>query len=166
VIRLFALALLSLAAFAEAPDIHSLSESEGPGAATLADIAWIEGRWIGEGLGGAVEEVYAPAYGGQMMGMFRYAREGVPQFYELMLFEERDGSLMFRVRHFNRDFSAWEDKAADETVDFPLVAVEGTIAYFDGTTFRNNRDGTMTVGLRMETRDGFRTELFEHRRAD
>ena len=46
-------------------------------AATIADAAWLEGRWVGEGLGGQAEEVWSPAAGGQVScGEYGRARGG------------------------------------------------------------------------------------------
>ena len=74
------------------------------------DAAWLAGRWVGEGLGGKVEETWAPAAGGQMVGHFQLVKAGKPVFYEIMLLDAgRAGSA--RVKHFNPDFTAWEDKA-------------------------------------------------------
>jgi hypothetical protein len=39
--------------------------------AKIADLAWIQGRWVGEGLGGTVEEIWSPPIGDSMLGMFR-----------------------------------------------------------------------------------------------
>ncbi|RYY34034.1 MAG: hypothetical protein EOP59_16885, partial [Sphingomonadales bacterium] len=52
--------------------------------ATIADAAWLAGRWVGEGLGGQVEESWSPAMGGQMAGHFTLVQDGKPVFYELM----------------------------------------------------------------------------------
>jgi hypothetical protein len=98
------------------------------------------------------------------MGMFRYSRDGEPGFYEFVLFEEIAGSIMLRIRHFNRDFSGWEGQAASETVDFPLVAIEGNTAYFDGTTFHLTEEGKLEVGLNIETEEGVRYEKFDYRK--
>ena len=35
---------------------------------------------------------------------------------------------MLKVKHFNPDFSAWEERA--EFVPFPLVKLEKNVAYF------------------------------------
>ena len=52
-----------------------------PGPATLADAAWLVGAWRGEGLGGAVQEVWGEPVAGRMVGTFTSlhmaAQEGI-----------------------------------------------------------------------------------------
>jgi hypothetical protein len=45
-----------------------------------------------------------------MIGLFKlYDNTGVT-LYELMLLNVRDGTLSLKVKHFNPDFTAWEEK--------------------------------------------------------
>ena len=124
--------ILSGAAIA-APEVRSLN-GETPPPATIEDVDFLSGHWIGDGLGACAEENLAEAAGGQIMGMFRQmAPEGGVRFYEFYTVAEHEGSLVLRIKHFNPDLTGWEEK--DERVEFPLVAVDGTTAYFDGLTF-------------------------------
>ena len=59
-----------------------------PPAATIDGAAWLAGRWVGTGFGGQMEETWSPPVGGQMIGHFRYWREGEPQFYEIMMMDD------------------------------------------------------------------------------
>ncbi len=123
-------------AAAAGPDVglRSLASGQKSPPATIEDIAWLAGRWTGEGLGGSSEEVIAPAAGGQMMGMFRQAHMNGPvKFYEFYLFVETEGSLALRIKHFTPALHGWEEKEAYE--EFALVAVEETAVYFDGLTY-------------------------------
>ena len=114
--------------------VMQLAEDAVPPPATISDLAWLEGRWTGTGLGGLSEEVIAPALGGQMIGMFRQsASDGTPDFYEFYHFAEENGSLILRIKHFNPDLTGWEEK--DEREEFRLVALSDNAAYFDGLTF-------------------------------
>ena len=102
--------------------------------AKITDVDFLVGHWIGSGLGGCSEEVMAPPAGGQIMGMFRQMKpEGGLRFYEFYSIQEKDSSLSLRIKHFNPDMSGWEEK--DAYVEFPLLAIEGTTAFFDGLTF-------------------------------
>ena len=71
---------------------------------------------------------------------------------------EDQGSLTFRVKHFNPDMTGWEEK--DETMDFLLVEVGDNEVFFDGLTLR--RTGTeLRIFLSMKGRDGtVREEAF------
>jgi len=160
----FALATLASAAYAQ-PQVRTLAANQASPPATIAAVAWLEGRWKGEGLGGRTEETYAGPSGGQMIGHFRLERDGKPVFYEFMQVREHAGSLVYRVKHFNPDGSAWEEK--ERWVEFPLVAVEGDTVYFSGLTLtRDGRDG-MAAHLNLQDRATGRkwTETFKFRRA-
>jgi hypothetical protein len=129
--------------------VLALEEGAESPAASIGDISWLAGRWVGEGLGGTAEEVIAPASGGQMMGMFRHSgADGVVKFYEFYVFAEHEGSLTLRLKHFSPMLSGWEEK--DAFVEFPLVAIEERAAYFDGLTYVLGKDGRLTVGVRLE----------------
>ena len=47
---------------------------------------------------------------------------------------EENGSLSFRLKHFNSDLTGWEEK--NEREEFPLVKVEKNAVYFDGFTIK------------------------------
>ena len=148
---------------AEGPiDVLSLENGAASPAASIDDIAWLAGRWVGEGLGGTAEDVIAPASGGQMMGMFRHsgANDSV-KFYEFYVFAEHDGSLTQRLKHFSPMLSGWEEK--DAFVEFPLVAIEERAAYFDGLSYVLGEDGRLTVGVRL---DEGKFAYFNYRKAD
>lgn len=144
--------------------IEVLERSEGMAAprATIENISWLAGRWVGEGLGGAAEDVIAPASGGQMMGMFRHSKsDGSVNFYEFYVFAEQGGSLTQRLKHFSPMLSGWEEK--DGFVEFPLVKIEERAAYFDGLSYRLETDGGLTVGVRV---DEDSVAVFRYQRAD
>jgi Domain of unknown function (DUF6265) len=110
--RLLALAALlaSLAAVAQYP-------APGPSApqpaakapsppARVADVAWLAGYWVGEGLGGEIEDVWLPPKAGVLLGAFRLHRtDGKPGFYELFAIEQVDDTLQFVVKLTIRDKS-------------------------------------------------------------
>ena len=134
---------------------HTFSRSPGaPGPpAQVEDMAWLAGHWVGEALGGTVEEIWSLPLAGAMMGMFRLVKDDKTVFYELMTILEEDGSLVLRLKHFNGgDLSAWEEK--EETVDFPLVAVADGTFRFDGMSFHPDGDDRVTVYLAMHGKEG------------
>jgi hypothetical protein len=146
---LFALAALAFAAPAAAQSIE--------------DAAWLAGRWVGEGLGGKVEETWAPAAGGQMVGHFQLVKDGKPAFYEIMLIDSQAGGLRLRVKHFNPDFTAWEDKAGWHS--FEPVAVEPDKLSFKGLVLRRQGD-RLTITVMFRSRDGtVRAEVLKLHRA-
>ena len=121
-------------------------------AAEIDQIDWIAGHWHGEAFGGQIEEVWSKPAGGAMMGMFRLVQGDEVGFYELLTLLEENGSLVFRLKHFNSDLTGWEEK--DETVSMPLVALEDDAVFFDGITFRRVNDKTMHIFLASENKKG------------
>jgi hypothetical protein len=116
-------------------------------APTIDDAKWLAGRWVGEGLGGQVEESWAPVAGGQMVGYFQLVRGGKPVFYEMMLLDVQPGGLRLRVKHFNPDFTAWEDKAVWHS--FEPLSAEPDLLKFKGLTLaRTGNELLITVTLR------------------
>jgi hypothetical protein len=115
-------------------EVRTLADGAASPPATVEDVAWLEGRWIGVGLGGCSEENMAPPVGGQMMGMFRQTKaDGSLWFYEFYTIAPKGSSIAIRIKHFNPDLSGWEEK--DGFVEFPLVAIEEGAVYFDGLTY-------------------------------
>lgn len=133
-------------------------------AARVADLAWLEGRWSGEGLGGRIEEAWSAPDGGTMVGYFRLVKDGKPVFYEILTLLEADGGVEMRLKHVNPDMTGWEEK--DGFVTFKLVKHDATGAYFSGLTFRRTGPETMDGFLALRNRaDGtVREEKFTYRR--
>jgi len=105
--------------------------------ATIESVAWLVGSWKGEAFGGDFEEIWTAASSGTMVGMFKLMHNNQPTMYEFMLLIEDKGSLSVQIKHFNADFTGWEEKS--EFVSFPLVKITANAVYFDGMTYR--RDG-------------------------
>ena len=132
--------------------------------ARIGAIAWMQGLWEGEGLGGRIQEVWMPARDGVMLGAFRLMKPDGKGFYELFAVEEHAGSLRFVVKHFNPDFVGWEEKG--EAQRFPLTAVGESEARFGGFLFRREPGDVLTIAITMRGRDGgTREETVRLRRA-
>jgi hypothetical protein len=143
---------------------HTLKLSAGKQspAATIADMAWLAGHWVGDGLGGATEEVWSPPRNGVMMGMFRLFRGDKPIFYELLTLAEEKGSLTLRLKHFNADLTGWEEK--DKTIDFPFITKADGVAHFDGLAWSPEGEDAMTIYLAIRRDGNIREEKFHLRR--
>ncbi len=140
---------------------HTLRSTPGAArpAATLADMTWLVGRWKGTGLDGVSEEIWADPVGGVMMGMYRLVINGKPSFYEFMHLSEEQGSLALKLKHFNPDLTAWEEK--DRFVTFPLVKLGTKEAFFSGLTIRLLADGKLEIFLALQQNGKVREERFE-----
>jgi Domain of unknown function (DUF6265) len=169
--RLLAAALLCLAlpAFAQYP-------SPGAGApeaaakppsppARIADVAWLQGYWVGEGLGGTVEDVWLPPKAGVLLGAFRLVKEGgKPGFYELFAIEEVDDTLQFVVKHFNPDWVGWEEKDKALRIRLSRIA-PGEFAFGRIVFQRAGPDGLVVkLGIREKSGEIRHETLTYHRK--
>jgi hypothetical protein len=142
--------------------IRFLEEGVEQPSADIDDVSWIAGHWRGEAFGGIIEEIWSPPLGGSMMASFKLVVEGEVSFYEIETISEVDGSLLLRLKHFGANLHAWEEK--EETIDFPLVALEKDAAYFDGMTFKRNSENQMDVYVGLDFGDGTEEMLFRYTR--
>ena len=146
------------------PTPNTLSAGGAAPNATLKDAQWLVGRWTGTGLGGVSEEIWADAAGGAMMGMYRLVVSGKVSFYELMNLVEENGSLVLKLKHFNADLTAWEEK--EKFVSFPLVRLSSNELWFAGLTFRRLGNDRLQIFLAIREKDGsIREEQFAMQRA-
>ena len=161
---LLALALLLAAAPAAAQQTRALAPGAQSPPAKAADLAWQVGEWSGEGFGAKLHESYSAPIGGQMPGHFTVARDGKPEMYEFVMIAEVGDSIEYRVRHFNPDMTAWEDKG--KFIKFPLVAADRDVWYFDGLTIRRTGPDTADHIVRVKGKDGKVAEaVLSYRRA-
>jgi hypothetical protein len=146
------------------PNTLTLAPDAPRPAARVADLSWLSGRWVGEGLGGQIDEVWSEPAGGAMVGYFRLVKDGKPVFYEILTLLESEGSVEMRLKHVNPDMTGWEEK--DRFVTFRLVKHDATGAYFSGLTFRRTGADTMDgyLALRNRTDGTVREEKFVYRR--
>lgn len=132
-----------------------------PSGATVADLEFLVGRWVGEAFGGVAEETWNPVLGGEMIGTFRLISDGQPVFSEILTLVEEEGRVIMRLKHFHPGLIGWEEKA--DSVVFPLVAVSGSTAWFSGLTF--HRQGDELIGYLAMSHEGEVTEeVFRYRR--
>lgn len=137
-----------------------------PPAASIDDVAWLAGRWSGEGLGSVAEETWLPPAGDAMAGVFRLAGDGGVQFYEIVTVKETGRSLILQLKHFGPDLVGWEER--DETVDFPLVARDDGTLWFDGLTIERVSADEMHVWVALGNEDDAEPQeaLFRYRRVE
>jgi hypothetical protein len=142
------------------------AQAPGPTAvkATLEDFSWIVGHWSGTGMGGTSEEMWMPPAGGAILGSFRQLQDGKVVFYEILTFVERDGTVVLRLKHFNADLTAWEEKA--QVLEFPLLELTATRAVFNAMTFTHEDKDAFRVNLRLRDRatGDVKEEVFQYSR--
>lgn len=106
--------------------------------ATLADAAFLAGRWQGAmGTDSFVEEIWSEPNGRNCIGMFRWNKaDGNASVFELLTMQEESGTLMLRLRHHSAQGVAWEEK--DKPMVFVLAEKTPTMLRFDA--FRDAGD--------------------------
>ena len=147
------LTALAPAAWGQSRNTEHTLKLDDPGSrpkATIDQVAWLEGSWAGEAFGGTFEEVWSAPSAGTMVGTFKLMHGGKPSMYEFQAIVEEEGSLIVKLKHFNADFSGWEEKK--EFVSFPLVKLTEDAAYFGGLTYR--RLGTDRLLVHVAIREG------------
>jgi hypothetical protein len=131
----------------------------------LADVSWISGRWLDDRHGNYSEEIWSGPAGGAMVGMWRLVTRGRVQLYELLSLSEEAGGVTLRLRHFDPQLLAREEK--DRPVTLRLTRLEGARATFEGEgtdgplRLTYHRTGARTLAVTLEragTRQEFRFE--------
>ena len=130
--------------------------------ASIDDASMLVGSWDGEAFGNTFEQVWNPPSAGSMVGFFKLLDGEEVAFYELLLLVEEAGSLSLKVKHFNADFTAWEEKG--EYITFRFVKAEPDALHFSGISFYRIDANTMHAYLVMRSGDELREEKLIYRR--
>lgn len=115
-------------------------------------LAWLEGCWQGDGLGGEVSECWIRSDDGYYTGVFQLQQEGKLRFTEIVALANFGGSPAMRVRHFSSDFSQWESDQGSY-ISFPLERITLNRLIFQGLEY-HFVEGRLEVRLDMKRRDG------------
>jgi len=160
------LLILAVSTGAVAQTDRSLSDVE----PSLEDLAWLVGSWYGEGLGGKIEEHWTPASGGTMMGTFRLVVGDELRVIEYVMITQEEGRIAYRFKHFNADYTTWEE---DRPLEFDLVSVADREAVFHSSvpdqnsprriTYRLTDEGELSAVVAGSDDAGQLTESFEIR---
>jgi Domain of unknown function (DUF6265) len=91
--------------------------------ATIAQVAWISGTWIGTSSSGTTtfEERWTPTAAGTMMAISRTLRDGAMSAFEFLCIVERDGGLVYVAMPNGRQ----------PATDFALTKIEPDSAVFE-----------------------------------
>ena len=76
----------------------------------LSRLSWITGTWVANVDGDHLEEIWSEPVGDTLMGVFRWVKGGKVWIKEIVTITEDSEGLVFRLRHFDRKMTAWEDK--------------------------------------------------------
>lgn len=125
--------------------------------ATIEEVSFISGYWLGEAFGGIIEEIWSNPLGNSMMGSFKLVVNDSIEFYELCTISEVNETLIFRLKHFHHNLKGWEEK--DETIEAPLVKIDGNRAYFNDFTFERLSDSTLNIFVLFKDENGQEEEM-------
>lgn len=139
----YILLLLLTASFGFAQNTLHYNDEKGSEKATLEDISWLAGNWIGEAFEGEFEENWSKPTGGSMMFNFKLVAEGKVVFYELGHIIEKENTLLYQIKHFDSNLKGWEEK--DKSEDFRFIKKEKNRMYFDNFTFEKVSDNEVNV---------------------
>lgn len=119
---------------------------------------WLQGNWTAEKWGGTIEEYWTTSSGNAIIGMFRFVKDNSTQFTEHFILCEEDGNPVLKLRHFNADFTGWEDK--DTYVTFSFVEMGDNYLQLDGIRYELLDSDQLRVLLEMENDGVVETEEF------
>lgn len=88
---------------------------------TLVNLSWLTGTWIGDHDGDYLEEIWSEPIGDTMMGVFRWVKDGKVWINEIVTITADPEGLVFRMRHFDRKMTAWEEK--DKPFYYPMKSI-------------------------------------------
>jgi len=96
--------------------------------ATLADFAWLEGRWQGTWGPRVAEQSWTSPKAGTMLGTFRLVEDEKTLVLELFALMEKPDAINFYIRHFTPALVPWEK--TDATF-LRLASFDATKAIFE-----------------------------------
>ncbi len=131
----------------------------------IEDFGFLQGYWSGTGFGGHSEETWMPPVDGRMFGIFKQSVKSELVFTEFMEIVETDSGFVLRLKHFNPDFSGWEEK--NDHVTFELSSVSANKAVFGGLSYEIVAPNALQIRLKMRNDDGSTvTETFDLERIE
>ena len=141
---------------------YKLDDPDARPPATLETASLLIGSWAGDAFGKSFESAWNPPSAGSMVGFFKLLDGDEVVFYELLLLVEEHGSLSLKVKHFNPDFTAWEEK--EDFVRFRYIQSAGDEIHFSGLSFYRIDDDTMHGYIVFRNGDEIREEKLVYRR--
>lgn len=130
---------------------------------SIDDFAFLTGTWTGSGMGGKSEEVWMPPSAGRMFGIFKQSSADGLIFSEFMEITKVDGEFILRLKHFDPDFTGWEEK--DDYLTFMLGSVSENKASFGSLRYEVIGNTNLKIHLDMKQAAGNTvTEIFDLQR--
>ena len=127
--------------------------------ATMAEVAWISGVWIGTMGSSVIEERWTPSAGGSMLAVSRTVRDGLMSAFEFLCIVERDGGLVYTAMPNGRT----------PATDFTLTKIEELSATFENPAhdypkmirYTKRPDGSLEAAISAEGGQKAQTFVFK-----
>ncbi len=126
--------LLAASSFAQSP-----IGSAPPAKATIQQVSFIAGPWVGTMGDRTVEQHWMQPLGTSMIAMYRNVQGAEPKLYELLAIEQDGDGLVLRIKHFAPGAGLVGRQEKGDSIDHRLVKVEGQTAVFEGIGANPNR---------------------------
>ena len=97
---------------------------------SIEAVRFMAGHWVGGDEGDLSEEIWSEPAGNGMLGMWRYVSGGQARVLEILTLSAEAGTLVLRLRHFDGQLVAREDKGTP--VVLKLVEAGAGRAVFEG----------------------------------
>ena len=161
--------LSGMAASAQAPEAIGTA---GPARASVEQLAWVAGNWTGTLGDRTIQQHWTAPLAGSMIATYRSIRENRPTLYELLAIEQEGDGVVLRIKHFAPGPGLVSQEAKDESMNHPLVRLDGRTAVFEGgaaanparITFTSPDPSALTITVERR-RDGALTSTdFRYRR--
>lgn len=119
-------------------------------AATIDDLGWMTGSWAGALGPNTLEENWLTPKDGAIAAMVRMSGNGTTSMYEVIVIEEKDGSLEMSIQQWGPGFTPRSEVAqkmelteiGDKMVKFTAIT-EGSMSVLE---YRRPTDTTFTIG--------------------
>ena len=85
---------------------------------TLADVAFMEGRWLGTFNGGPIEATWIAPVGDNLTGFMRMMKDNKVTMYEMLIFEQTQQGPIVLVKHFKPGLLGQEEKDQSDRYQF------------------------------------------------
>lgn len=108
--------LLSIALFSLLVSTNLQAQSSKTG--SLADVAFMEGRWLGTFNGGPIEAAWIAPVGDNLTGFMRMMRDNKVTMYEMLIFEQTEQGPIVLVKHFKPGLIGQEEKDKSDRYRF------------------------------------------------
>lgn len=85
---------------------------------SLADVAFMEGRWRGTFNGGPIEAAWIAPVGDNLTGFMRMMKDNKVTMYEMLIFEQTEQGPVVLVKHFKPGLIGQEEKDKPDRYKF------------------------------------------------